>query len=324
MPSAMVMHTHGGADVLRWEEVTPVPPGPGEILLRQTAIGLNYIDVYVRTGLYPLLEPPGIPGMEAAGVVEAVGDGVTGFVPGDRAAYVYRVPGAYAELRTLPAEVLVKLPDTVNCEQAAALMLKGMTAEYLLHRTHLVEPGMNVLVHAAAGGMGLLLCAWASHLGARVFGTVSTEAKAELARAHGCAEPILYTRASFPEQIAACTRGYGCDVVYDSVGRDTLDGSLECLAMRGHLVSFGQASGSVEPFDLSRLSAKSASVTRPTLFHYIQTRAEREDVARHMFEAVEQGVLRAEINQRYPLADAARAHRDLESRQTVGASVLLP
>jgi NADPH2:quinone reductase len=324
MTKAVRIHRAGGPEVLVWEDVEAGEPGPGEARVRHTAVGLNFIDVYQRRGLYPLERLPGVLGMEAAGVVEAVGTGVTEVAVGDRVAYATPPPGAYAEQRIMPADRLVKLPDGIDERTAAAMMLKGMTAQYLLRRTHKVEPGETVLIHAAAGGMGLILTQWAKHLGASVIGTVSNDDKAARATAHGCDHAIVYTRDDFVEAVRALTGGRGAEVVYDGVGKDTFDGSLEALAMRGHLVSYGNASGPVPPLDILRLSAKSATLSRPVLFHYTATRAELEETAHELFEVVRRGVIEIEIGQTYALRDAAEAHRDLEARTTTGSTVLLP
>ncbi len=321
---AIVMRAHGGPEVLRIEEVRVPPPGPGEVRIRQTAIGLNYIDVYVRTGAYPLLQPPGTPGMEAAGEVLDVGPDVIGILSGDRIAYACPPVGAYAEIRTMRADQLVVVPDDIGDADAAALMLKGMSAEYLLHRTHAVKAGDSILVHAAAGGVGLLLCQWAKHIGATVIGTVSSDEKARLARDNGCDYPIVTAREDFVARVRDITKGAGCNVVYDSVGAATFAGSMEALARCGHLVSYGQASGPLPPVDPAALSQKSATLSRPVLFHYTAEPAALREIARRTFHAVRRGIIRAGINQRYALRDAATAHRDLEARRTTGASVLLP
>lgn len=319
---AIVMRSHGGPEVLRVEEVRVPPPGPGEVRIRQTAIGLNYIDVYVRTGAYPMLTPPGTPGMEAAGEVLDVGPDVIGILPGDRVAYACPPVGAYSEIRKMKADHLVVIPDDIGDADAAALMLKGMSAEYLLHRTHAVKRGDTILVHAAAGGVGLLLCQWAKHIGAVVIGTVSSDEKARLARENGCDYPLV--GADFVARVREITQGKDCAVVYDSVGAATFAGSLEALALCGHLVSYGQASGPVAPVDPAALSAKSATLSRPVLFHYTAEPAALREIAGRTFEALRRGIIRAGINQRYALRDAAAAHRDLEARRTTGASVLLP
>lgn len=325
MVKAIRIYEHGGPDVMRYEEVDPGRPGAGEVLVRHTAIGLNFIDTYFRTGLYPA--PTGLPmtpGGEAAGVVIELGEGVTGFSVGDRVAYADGV-GAYAEQRVISAGRLVKIPDGVSDEQAAGMMLKGMTAEYLLRRTFAVKPGHNVLYHAAAGGVGLIFGQWARHLGVDVIGTAGSAEKAELARANGYAHVINYRETDFVKAVDEITGGQKCDVVYDSVGKDTFDGSLDCLKPRGTMVSFGQSSGSVPPFDVGVLSRKgSLYLTRPTLFAYIATRTDLEQSAAALFEVVRTGAVKIRINQRYALADAARAHTDLEGRKTTGTTVLVP
>jgi NADPH:quinone reductase len=320
--SAIVIDRHGGAEELKLREIDVAPPAPGEVRLRQTAIGLNFIDIYVRNGLYPLLAPPGTPGMEAAGEVIDVGEGVTGILVGDRVAYACPPVGAYASYRTMKADQLVVLPPSIDDETAAALMLKGMSAEYLLHRVHPVRQNDVVLVHAAAGGVGLLLCQWAKHLGATVIGTVSSEAKARVARTAGCDYPIVTREDDFVARVRDITVGHGADVIYDGVGADTLARSLETLAIKGHLVSYGQAAGMPEAPSLAALSAKSATFSRPVLFHYTADPRDLREIAANVFRLVEQRVLRVEIHQRYPLAEAARAHQELESRRTIGASVL--
>lgn len=325
MAKAIRIHEHGGPEVLRYEEIDPGRPGRGEVLLRHTAIGLNFIDTYFRTGLYPA--PNGLPmtpGGEAAGVVVELGEGVTDLNAGDRVAYA-GAPGSYAEQRVMPAERLVKIPEGVSDEEAAGMMLKGMTAEYLLRRTFAVKPGDNVLYHAAAGGVGLIFGQWAKHLGVDVIGTVGSAEKAALARAHGYAHVVNYRETDFVKAVAEITGGRKCDVVYDSVGRDTFEGSLDCLRPRGMLVSFGQSSGAVPPFNLGILSQKgSLYLTRPTLFAYIASRAELEESAAALFDVVRSGAVKIRINQRYALADAGQAHADLEGRKTTGTTVLIP
>lgn len=321
---AIRIHEPGGADALQWETVMLNDPGPGEVLLRQTAVGLNFIDVYHRSGLYPV-ETPFTLGMEGAGAVEAVGSGVTEFKPGDRVAYADNPIGAYAEKRLMPADRCVPVPDGLSDELAAAVMLKGLTAHYLLRSTFRVEPGHTVLIHAAAGGVGLLACQWAKSLGATVIGTVGSAEKAELAQAHGCDHPINYREVDFVERVAAITQGEKCDVVYDSIGADTFMASLDCLKLRGTMVSYGQASGKVGAFDTGLLAVKgSLFLTRPILFHYMAKRADLLSAAAELFDLIERGVLHVEINQRWPLKDAAAAHRALEARQTTGSTVLLP
>lgn len=324
MNHAIRIHNTGGPEVLRWEAVEVGEPNAGEVRVRHTAVGLNFIDVYHRTGLYPLTLPSGL-GLEAAGVIEAVGDGVAELQPGDRVAYCTGPIGAYAEARVMPARTLVKLPDALDDRQAAAMMLQGLTAEYLIRRTYRVQPGETVLFHAVAGGVGLIACQWLKHLGATVIGTVGSEAKAELARAHGCDHTIVYTRENFVERVKEITGGAGVPVVYDAVGKDTWDGSLDCLRRRGLMVSFGNASGPVAPISPVLLSQKgSLYLTRPTLMHYAAERDELLAAAAALFEVVQTGVVRIEVNQSYALADAAQAQRDLEARKTTGSSVLLP
>ena len=325
MPKAIRIHQTGGPDAMQWEEVEVGAPGPGEIRIRHEAVGLNYIDVYFRTGLYPAPSLPFSPGMEGAGVVDAVGEGVDSLSVGDRIAYAAPPVGAYAEERLMPAEKVVKIPSGVDSSQAAAMMLQGMTVEYLLRRAYPVQPGDTILFHAAAGGVGLIACQWAKHLGATVIGTVGNDEKAELARAHGCDHPIVYTQENFTERVRELTDGAGVPVVFDAVGRDTFEGSLDCLRPRGMLVSFGQSSGKVDPIDVGILSAKgSLYITRPTLMTYTASRADLEDSAQALFDVVDGGAVRITVNQTFPLADAAVAHRALESRQTTGSTVLLP
>ncbi|MDS4011896.1 MAG: quinone oxidoreductase [Defluviicoccus sp.] len=325
MPHAIVLSETGGPENLRWQEVTVGEPGPGQVRLRHTAIGLNFIDVYHRTGLYPLPSLPAVIGLEAAGVVEAVGPGVSDLTVGSRVAYASPPAGAYAEVRLMPADRLVALPDGIDEAHAAAMMLKGMTAEYLLCRTYKVKAGDTILVHAASGGVGLIVCQWAKHLGVQVIGTVGSDAKAELARAHGCDHPIVYTRENFVDRVKALTDGAGVAVVYDSVGKDTFMGSLDCLAPMGMMVSFGNASGAVPAFEPGILSAKgSLFLTRPTLMTYTAKRADLVASARALFEVVLKGAVTIEINQHYPLRDAAQAHRDLEARKTTGSTLLMP
>jgi len=321
MPHAIRVHETGGPEVLKWEEVEVGEPGPGQVRIRQEAAGLNFIDVYHRTGLYP--QPlPFTPGVEGAGVIDEVGPGVTDLSVGDRVAYGGPV-GGYAELRLVPADRLVKLPDSISSEQAAAMMLQGMTAEMLLRRVHQVKAGETILVHAAAGGVGLILCQWAKALGATVIGTVGSEEKAELARSHGCDHPIIYTRQDFVAEVDRITGGAKVAVVYDGVGRDTFMKSLDCLHRRGMMASFGNASGAVEPFDALLLARKgSLFLTRPTLYDYTLDPADLQQSARALFDVVESGKVKIEIGQRFALADAAEAHRALEGRKTSGSTVL--
>jgi NADPH2:quinone reductase len=322
---AIRIHRTGGPEVLSFDEIELPAPGPGQALVRQRAVGVNYIDTYHRSGLYPLPSLPHGIGSEAAGVVEAVGDGVTEFVAGDRVAYAAGAPGAYAEARVIPVERLVKLPDGVSEETAAAMLLKGMTVEYLVRRCRPVRAGETVLFHAAAGGVGLIACQWLRELGVTVIGTVGSRDKAEIARAHGCTHTIVYTEEDFSARVRELTGGKGVPVVFDSVGRSTLMGSLECLSPRGMLVSFGNASGKPEPLDLGLLSTKgSLYVTRPTLMAYTASRQELDESANALFDMVVRGKVKIEVRQRFALSDAASAHRALESRQTTGATVLLP
>jgi NADPH:quinone reductase len=325
MSGVVRVHEVGGPEVLRYEKVEVGSPGPGQALLRQTAVGLNFIDVYFRTGLYPPPQLPFVPGLEAAAVVEALGDGVRDLQVGQRVAYASPPVGAYAERRQMPADRLVALPEGISDEQAAAMMLKGMTAQYLLRRTYRVQSGQTILFHAAAGGVGLIACQWAMHLGVTVIGTVGSEAKAELARAHGCAHVIRYDREDVVARVREITGGKGVPVVYDSVGQATFESSLNCLAPFGMLVSFGQSSGKIPPVDLGILSQKgSLYVTRPTLMTYTAERAHLVASANELFDVVQRGAVRIEINQRFPLRDAAEAHRALEGRRTTGSTLLLP
>jgi len=323
MGKAIRIHRTGGPEQMVFEDVETGAPGEGELLVRHTAIGLNYIDTYHRTGLYPLALPA-ILGREAAGVVEAVGAGVAGFAVGDRVAHLLTV-GAYCEQALVPAERLIALPDAIDDRTAAAMLVKGLTAHYLLRRTHRVQAGETILFHAAAGGVGLLAGQWASHLGATAIGTVGSPAKAELARSHGYAQTILYDEEDVVERVRELTDGRGVPVVYDSVGRDTFQASLNCLAPLGLMVSFGNASGPVAPFTIGELAGKgSLFLTRPTLVTYISTREALLAACDELFEVVLSGAVRVEIGQEYPLADAAQAHRDLEARKTTGSTLLLP
>ncbi|MEM8876843.1 MAG: quinone oxidoreductase [Pseudomonadota bacterium] len=324
MAKAILVNETGGPEVLTLADRDPGDPGAGEVRVRQTAIGLNYIDVYFRTGLYPAPQLPFVPGMEGVGFVEAVGSGVSEFKVGDRIAYP-AVLGAYAEQRLVAVDRIVPIPDTVNDETAAAMMLKGMTARYLLRETFPVQAGQTILFHAAAGGVGLLACQWANALGATVIGTVGSEEKAELARANGCHHTINYRTESFVDRVKELTGGTGCDVVYDSVGKDTFPGSLDCLKPKGMWVTFGNSSGPVPPFEMGILSQKgSLFATRPSLMTYIALREDLLANAADLFEVVGNGQVRVDIHQRYPLAEASKAHSDLEARKTTGATVLLP
>ena len=318
---AIVASAFGGPEVLRFESVSVKAPGPNEVRIRQTAVGVNYIDVYIRKGLYRMIEPPAAIGMEAAGTVLDVGEGVAHLLPGDRVAYACPPPGAYASLRTLPADQVVVLPDDVSDETAAAVMLKGMTAEYLLHRTHRLRAGQSILVHAAAGGVGLLLCQWAKALGAKVMGTVSSGDKARLARANGCDFPIVTGNYRFASEVKNLTGGRGAEVIYDGLGREAAAENLEALATTGHWVCYGQASG---PHDASPdLGSKSGTLSRPVLFHYTAERTQLNEIAGNVFKALREKILRIELKHRYPLAAAAEAHRDLEARRTMGSVILL-
>lgn len=324
MSFAIRIHQNGGPEVMRWEEVAVGDPGPGEARVRHEAVGLNYIDTYHRGGLYPLPLPSGL-GMEGAGVVEAIGAGVTDIQVGDRVAYAGGPLGAYSQVRCLPAHRLLKLPESIDSRTGAAMMLQGLTAAYLLRQTYRVQPGDTVLIHAAAGGVGLIACQWAKALGATVIGTVSSEAKAELAKAHGCDHIIFYTREDVAKRVRELTGGEGVPVVYDGVGKDTFVGSLDSLRPRGMMVSFGNASGAVPPVDLLQLSQRgSLFITRPTLMHYSATRADLLALGDELFDVVGSGKVRIEVNQSYALADVATAHRDLEARKTTGSTILVP
>ena len=324
MPFAIRFHQTGGPEVLRWEETAVGDPAPGEARVRHQAVGLNYIDTYHRSGLYPLPLPSGL-GSEGAGIVEAVGEGVADLRVGDRVAYAGGPLGAYSQVRCLPADRLLKLPEAIDCRTGAAMMLQGLTAAYLLRRTYPVQAGDRVLIHAAAGGVGLIACQWAKALGAQVIGTVSSEAKADLALAHGCDHIIYYTREDVAQRVREITGGEGVAVVYDGVGKDTFAGSLDSLRPLGMMVSFGNASGAVPPFDPLLLSQKgSLFFTRPTLGHYSAKRDDLLALGAELFAVVAAGKVRIEINQTYALADAADAHRDLEARKTTGSTILLP
>jgi NADPH2:quinone reductase len=324
MPKAIRFPKTGGPEVLVWEDVEVGDPGPGQLRIRQHAVGVNYVDIYQREGMYPLPLPSGC-GSEGAGVVEAVGSGVTDFKPGDRVAYASAPIGAYSEVRHYPAERAVKIPDGISFETAAAMMLKGLTVQYLIKRTFKVQPGMTVLWHAAAGGVGLIACQWLKALGAKVIGTVGSDGKAALARDHGCEHTLVYTRENFVERVKEITGGKGVPVVYDSVGKTTFMGSLDCLQPLGMMVNFGSASGAPEPFNVALLQQKgSLFLTRPTLNTYA---AKREDLvagAADLFEIVKSGKVRIEIGQRHALKDAAQAHRDLAARKTTGSTILVP
>jgi NADPH2:quinone reductase len=314
----------GGPEVLEYVDVEVGTPGPGEACVRHMAIGVNFIDVYFRTGLYPQPLPSGI-GQEGAGVVEVVGEGVTHVKVGDRVVYAGGPPGAYSELRLMPADKLVRLPDDISFETAAAMMLQGLTVQYLFRRTYQVKPGETILFHAAAGGVGLIACQWARALGVNLIGTVGSKEKAELAKAHGAAHVINYNTEDVVQRVLDITKGEKVPVVYDSVGKDTFFRSLDCLRPLGLMVSFGNASGPVPPFALSELASRgSLFITRPTLFSYAATRKDLEAMAADLFEMVSSGKVKIDVNQKFPLADAARAHIALESRKTTGSTILLP
>ena len=324
MPNAIRIHQTGGPEVLQWESVAVLEPGPGEARVRHTAVGLNYIDTYHRSGLYKLPLPSGI-GVEAAGVVEAVGPGVIDISKGDRVAYGGHSPGSYAEVRVMPADKLVKLPDNVSDRSAATLMLKGLTVQYLFRQTFPLKGGETVLFHAAAGGVGLIACQWARALGVTLIGTVGSDEKAALAKANGCAHTIVYTRENFVERVKEITGGKGVPVVYDSIGKDTFPGSLDCLKPRGLFVSFGSSSGPIAAFDIGLLLQKgSLFATRPSIAGYAVTRQDLLRMADEMLALVKAGKIVSEARQTYALKDAAQAHRDLEARKTTGATLLLP
>ena len=324
MPNAIRIHQTGGPEVLQWESVAVLEPGPGEARVRHTAVGLNYIDTYHRSGLYKLPLPSGI-GVEAAGVVEAVGPGVIDISKGDRVAYGGHSPGSYAEVRVMPADKLVKLPDNVSDRSAATLMLKGLTVQYLFRQTFPLKGGETVLFHAAAGGVGLIACQWARALGVTLIGTVGSDEKAALAKANGCAHTSVYTRENFVERVKEITGGKGVPVVYDSIGKDTFPASLDCLKPRGLFVSFGSSSGPIAAFDIGLLVQKgSLFATRPSIAGYAVTRQDLLRMADEMLALVKGGKIVSEARQIYALKDAAQAHRDLESRKTTGATLLLP
>ena len=324
MAKAVRFHKTGGPEVLVYEDVDVGAPGDGQALIRNTTVGLNFIDTYHRSGLYPLPLPSGI-GLEAAAVVEAVGKGVTNVKPGDRVGYAGGPPGAYSEQRLIPADRLVKVPAGVSDREVAAMMLKGLTVQYLIRRVYRVEKGETVLFHAAAGGVGLIACQWLKALGATVIGTVGSDEKARIAKAHGCDHTIVYTRENFVDRVKEITGGAKVPVVFDSVGKDTFAGSLDCLKPRGLLAVFGNGSGPVSAFDLNLLAGKgSLYVTRPTLMTYTARREDLESAAKELFDVVKSGKVKIEVNQSYALKDAAQAHRDLEGRKTTGSTVLLP
>jgi len=323
MPKAIRIQKAGGPEVLQWEDVSVGDPGPGEARVRHHAVGLNYTDVYHRMGLYPLSYPSGL-GLEASGVVETVGAGVANVKPGDRVAYANPPIGAYCEVRNMPADRLLNLPDEISFEQAAAMMLQGMTVRYLIKRTYKVQPGDTVLWHAAAGGVGLIACQWLAALGVTIIGTVGSDQKAQLAKAHGCHHVINYSRENFLERVKEITKGAGVPVVYDSVGKDTFERSIDCLRPFGMMVSFGNASGPVPPIDFAKALKGSLFLTRPSLMPYTAKREDLAATAKDLFDIVLSGKVKIEINQRYPLREAAQAQRDLEARKTTGSTVLLP
>ncbi len=324
MVKAVRVHGYGGPEALSVDEIEVGAPGPGEVLVRHTAVGLTFVDTYHRSGLYKLEQLPHTLGVEGAGVIEEVGVDITDFAPGDRVAYGGAI-GSYCEMRVMDAGRLVKLPDGLGDQQAAAMMLQGMTVRYLVRRVHEIASGETVLIHAAAGGIGLIFCQWAKHLGATVIGTVSSDQKAALAEAHGCDHPIVYTREDFVARVRQLTDGAGVPVVYDSVGKETWQGSLDCLAPLGLMVSFGNASGPAPAFTVLDLMGRgSLFVTRPVLAHYTAAREDLLETANDLFDVVASGVVKIEINQRYALGEAEDAHRDLEGRRTTGSSILIP
>ena len=324
MAKAIRIFKTGGPEVMEYVDVEVGDPGPGEVRIRQQACGLNYIDVYFRTGLYPLPLPAGI-GMEGAGMIEAVGDGVTHVKPGDRVAYAGRPTGSYADVRVMPAGFLVKVPDSISLETAAAMMLQGMTVQYLFRRTFKLQGGETILFHAAAGGVGLIACQWAKAMGVNMIGTVGSDEKGALAKAYGCAHVINYNTENFVDRVKEITGGAGVPVVYDSIGVDTFTKSLDCLSPLGMMVSYGSASGPVPAFSLNELASRGGLfITRPSLFNYIAKRDDLDATAADLFSMVDSGKVKIEINQRYALADAASAHRDLEARKTTGSTILIP
>lgn len=325
MSKAIIVQNYGGPEVLQIQDIDVPVPGAGEIQIRHGAIGLNFIDVYMRTGLYPLPALPGGIGLEGAGVIEALGDGVDSFSIGDRIAYASPPPGAYAEVRNIPAAKVVKLPDTIDDKTAAAMMLQGMTAQYLVRQTYPVKKGDTILMHAAAGGVGLIVCQWAKYLGATVIGTVGSDDKAELAKAHGCDHAILYRDENFKDRVLDLTDGHGVNVVYDSIGKDTFEDSLDSLQRLGTMVTYGNASGPVPAFEPALLAQKgSLFITRPTLFDYAHDAQSINAMAGELMDLITSGAVKIEVHQEYALADAAQAHRDLEARKTTGSTILIP
>ncbi len=324
MVHAIRIHSYGGPEVLKWESVEVGGPGNGEIRVKNEAVGLNYIDTYHRTGLYPMPALPGVPGMEGAGVVVAVGEGVSDLKEGDRVAYAQPI-GSYAQERLMPADRAVKVPDGIELSTAAAMMLQGMTVRYLFKSTYPIGPQSVVLFHAAAGGVGLIACQWAKHIGATLIGTAGSAEKVKLAKEHGATHVINYREENFVERVKEITDGKGCDVVYDAIGKDTFPASLDCLKPRGMWVSFGNASGKIGNFDIGILSAKgSLYATRPTLYTHVASKEDLTECANDLFNVVEQGIVKIEVSQSYPLQEAAQAHRDLEGRKTTGSTILLP
>lgn len=325
MTKAIHISAYGGPEVMTLVDIDVAAPGAGEVRINQSACALNFIDVYMRTGLYKLPAMPGGLGLEAAGVVDAVGEGVSELHVGDRVAYVTQPPGAYAQARVMPADRVVKLPDSITEKTAAGMMLKGLTAQYLLNRTYAVKKGDTILMHAAAGGVGLIVCQWAKHLGATVIGTVGSEEKADLARAHGCDHTVLYREENFKERVRELTDGVGVNVVYDSIGKDTFMDSLDCIKPLGTMVTYGNASGPVDPIEPGILGAKgSLYLTRPTLFTHIAARNDLVDMTNDLFKVVGEGHVKIDIRQEYALADVAQAHTDLEARKTTGSTILIP
>lgn len=320
MARAIVMRAPGGPEVLNVEDVEVGNPGPGQVRLRQSAVGVNFHDIYVRSGLYQTLTLPGIPGLEAVGVVEALGSGVSEVKVGERVGYLTPAYGSYADARLIDAAALIKLPAWIDDRTAAATLLRGLTAQMLVHHVHQVGPGQTILVHAASGGVGRLLCQWAHHLGATVIGTVGSEEKARSARQNGCDHVILYRSENFVERVQAITQGRGVDVAYDAVGKDTFMGSMACLARLGHMVNFGQASGPIEPIPLSLLFQKSNSVTRPAVFHYLVDH--REAMAASLFDALAEGILTPGAYHQYAFDEIGKAQQDMEDRKTAGAVIL--
>ena len=324
MPKAIRLSRNGGPEVMEYVDVEVGAPGPGEARVRHAAIGINFIDVYFRTGLYPQPLPAGL-GMEGAGVVEAVGEGVTEVAVGDRVAYAGRPNGAYAQVRNMPSNILLRLPEAISFDTGAAMMLQGLTVQYLFNQTFKLKAGDTILFHAAAGGVGLIAAQWARAIGVNMIGTAGSDAKAALAKAHGCAHVINYNTENFVERVKEITGGHKVPVVYDSIGKDTFIGSLDCLQPLGMMVSFGSASGPVPDFSLAELASRgSLFITRPTLFSYAAKRADLEAMAADLFEMVGSGKVKIEVNQRYPLAEAGRAHEELEGRKTIGSSILVP